>query len=145
MNLSKNFTLEEFTFSQTATRQSIDNSPGPAIIISLARVATTLEQIRALVGKPVSISSGYRSPALNRAVGGAPDSAHMHGLAADISMQGYTPVQLARLIRDSGIEFDQLIYEGAWVHIGLSADAPRRDVLTAIFDGGRARYVQGIA
>lgn len=145
MNLSKNFKLDEFVFSQTATRLGINNMPGPAAIINLSRVAATLEQIRQLVGKPISISSGYRGAALNRAVGGSVSSAHMQGLAADISMQGYTPVKLARMIRDSEIGFDQLIYEGAWVHIGLSSGAPRRDVLTAVFNGGRAKYVQGIA
>ena len=145
MNLSQNFTLAELTASQTATRQGIDNTPEQGVIDNLVRVAGVLEQIRALVGAPIHVSSGYRAPALNRAVGGAANSAHVLGLAADIEVPGMTPQQLAQAIEAGGIEFDQLIYEGAWVHVGLSAGAPRNQVLTATFLGGRASYSAGIS
>lgn len=144
MQLSPHFTLAELTDSQTATRRGIDNTPTPAVIGNLARVTAVLERVRALVAGPITVSSGYRSPALNRAVGGAPASAHVLGLAADITAPGMAPKRLAQAIRDAGIETDQLIYEGTWVHIGLSAGAPRGQVLTATFAGGRASYTEGI-
>ena len=144
MNLSPHFSLVELVSSQVATRKGIDNAPAPAIVANLTRLAALLEQVRALVGAPIAISSGYRSPALNKAVGGAANSAHVLGLAADISTAKLTPKALTLLIRHSDIAFDQLIYEGTWVHIGLSAGAPRRQVLTAKFAGGGVSYVAGI-
>ncbi|OBV39782.1 D-Ala-D-Ala carboxypeptidase family metallohydrolase [Janthinobacterium psychrotolerans] len=144
MQLSKNFTLAELVESQTATRKNIDNTPAPAVIANLARIAALLEQVRALVGAPLTVSSGYRSPALNRAIGGAASSAHVLGLAADISTPKLSPRALAMLIRQSGLVFDQLIYEGTWVHIGLSTGAPRNQVLTARFGAGGTTYVTGI-
>lgn len=142
--MSDHFTIAELTFSQTAVRKGIDNTPSPAVAANLDRLMATLEQVRALTG-PLRVSSGYRSPALNAAVGGARGSAHVLGLAADITSATLTPKSLALLIRESDIEFDQLIYEGTWVHIGLSAGPLRREVLTAHFDGGRATYSKGIA
>lgn len=144
MQLSKNFSLAELVGSQVATRKGIDNTPTPAVVANLTRLAALLEQVRALVGAPITVSSGYRSPALNRAVGGAASSAHVLGLAADISTAKLAPKALAMLIRQSDIAFDQLIYEGTWVHIALSASAPRRQVLTAKFAGGGVSYVKGI-
>lgn len=143
--MSEHFTIAELTFSQTATRRGIDNTPSEATTANLRRLCDTLEQVRALVGKPLTISSGYRSPALNMAVGGARDSAHVQGLAADINCAGLSPKALAVLIRESGIAFDQLIYEGTWVHIGLADGPLRNEVLTARFSGGRAAYTRGIA
>ena len=144
MNLSPHFSLAELVASQVALRKGIDNAPAHAIVANLTRLAALLEQVRALVGAPIAISSGYRSPALNKAVGGAANSAHVLGLAADISTAKLAPKALALLIRQSEIAFDQLIYEGAWVHIGLSTGAPRRQVLTAKFAGGGVSYVTGI-
>lgn len=144
MNLSPHFSLAELVASQVATRKGIDNTPAPAIVANLTRLAALLEQVRALVGAPIAISSGYRSQALNRAVGGAANSAHVLGLAADISTAKLAPKALALLIRQSDIAFDQLIYEGTWVHIGLSTGALRRQVLTAKFAGGDVSYVAGI-
>ena len=144
MNLSPHFSLAELVASQVATRKGIDNTPAPAIVANLTRLAALLEQVRALVGAPITISSGYRSQALNRAVSGAASSAHVLGLAADISTAKLAPKALALLIRQSDIAFDQLIYEGTWVHIGLSVGMPRRQVLTAKFAGGGVSYVAGI-
>lgn len=146
MNLTEHFTLEELVASQVATRRRIDNRPGPVVLKNLYRVAELLEQVRELAGRPIVVSSGYRSQQLNAAVGGARDSAHLQGLAADITAPGMSPRQLACVIRDSGLPFDQLICEGgAWVHIGLAAGAPRRQVLTATFNQGGTVYSQGIA
>jgi zinc D-Ala-D-Ala carboxypeptidase len=144
MNLSEHFTLEELVASQLAARQRIDNRPTAVVIDNLRRVAGVLEQVRTLVGKPVMVSSGYRCPALNKAVGGAPASAHLDGLAADITVPGMTARELAAAIRDSSIVLDQLIYEGTWVHVGLANGKPRRQVLTARFGQGGTTYSQGI-
>ena len=144
MKLTEHFSLGELVASQVSTRKGIDNAPAPDVVANLMRLATLLEQVRLLVGAPITISSGYRSPELNKAVGGAASSAHLTGLAADISTAKLAPKALAMLIRQSGIVFDQLIYEGTWVHIALSAGAPRRQVLTAKFGGGAVSYVAGI-
>lgn len=144
MNLTPHFSLAELVASQVATRNNINNTPAPAVVANLKRVAELLEQVRALVGAPITVSSGYRSPALNRAVGGAASSAHVLGLAADISTNRLGAKALALLIRQSGIVFDQLIYEGTWVHIALSAGAPRRQVLTAKFGAAGVSYLAGI-
>jgi zinc D-Ala-D-Ala carboxypeptidase len=142
MKLSPNFTLDELTFSETAARQDIDNAPSPGVIENLKLVAATLEQIRELVGRPITVSSGYRSLALNKAVGGSGNSAHTFGLAADINCPGVKPGALAHIIKASNIEFDQLILEfDRWVHIGLVAGKPRGELLTIRTGTG---YMKGI-
>jgi zinc D-Ala-D-Ala carboxypeptidase len=145
MKLSEHFTLEELTESQTAARLRIDNYPSPAQLDNLRRLAGVLEQVRALVGTPIRVSSGFRSAALNVAVGGSRNSAHTLGLAADINAADMSPRELALAIKASGIEFDQLIYEGTWVHLGLSMNPPRRELLTAHFGAGKTTYTMGIA
>lgn len=144
MQLSEHFSLEEMTVSQTAARRGIDNTPSPEIVENLKKVCDVLEQIRAVVGRPILVSSGYRCPELNDAVGGARDSAHTKGLAADINAQGMTPLELANRIRHAGIVYDQLIFEfERWIHIGLS-DKPRHQVLTAKLVNGATHYFIGI-
>lgn len=144
MNLTPHFTLDELTSSDTAVRRGIDNRADTPILRNLVRLAEKLEEVRALVDRPLSVSSGYRCPDLNRWVGGSATSAHVLGLAADFVCRGMTPKALAETIRDSGIEFDQLIYEGTWVHLGLSVGKPRCEVLTARFKAGHATYLKGI-
>ncbi len=117
MNLSSHFTLEELSSSNTAVRKGIDNTPGQAIIENLTRLAQTLEQVRTLVGGPLRVFSGYRSPALNQFIGGSKKSAHMQGLAADINAPGKTAKALALMIFNAKILYEQLIFEGTWVHI----------------------------
>lgn len=145
MQLTEHFSLEELTGSQVATRRRIDNTPAPRVIENLRRVAEVLEQVRALAKRPIIVSSGYRSPALNVAVGGARKSAHVNGLAADINAVGLSARDLAKLIAASSIQFDQLIHEGTWVHIGLSEKEQRRQVSTANFGSSGTTYVAGIA
>lgn len=145
MNLSEHFTLEELTASQAAVRNGLDNRPGLEETKNLRWLAGTLEEVRKLVGKPVHVSSAYRSPAVNKAVGGSAKSAHMRGLAADITVSGMASRDLAELIRSSSIAYDQLIYEGSWVHIGLADGVMRRQVLTAHFSPAGVTYMQGIS
>ncbi len=131
MFLTPHFTLAEMTTSQFANREGLDNNPDSKTIANLIELCKTLEQVRSLVGQPLVVSSGYRSEALNRRVGGSASSAHVLGLAADIIAVGLTPRQLAQRIRDSSLAFDQLILEfDAWVHLGLAEHRQRRQVLT---------------
>tara|TARA_R110001599_G_scaffold171353_1_gene362447 strand:+ start:463331 stop:463765 length:435 start_codon:yes stop_codon:yes gene_type:complete len=143
MKLSEHFTLQEMTFSETASRHELDNTPGPEELANLHRIANLLEQVRSLVGKPIIVTSGYRSPAVNKAVGSkSKNSAHTHGLAADIKALGMTPAALAAIIKTSDIKFDQLILEfDRWVHIGLREGAPRLELLTIRAGTG---YMRGI-
>lgn len=121
MKLSANFHLDEFVTSQTAARRGIDNTPPAPVLIRLKNTAKGLEKVRAVLGKPILISSGYRSPALNKAVGGSATSDHMNGDAADFISPGFgTPIAICRAIVAAGIKFDQLIEEnGRWVHISF--------------------------
>ena len=141
--LSEHFTLEEMIFSQTAARKGLDNTPTPEILANLKVMVATLDEIRALLGVPIQVNSGYRSPAVNKAVGGSKNSAHMLGLATDLTAHPFgTVLQVARKIAASGIVYDQLIYEfGTWVHIGLRKEEPRRENLS-IFAG--TGYLKGI-
>lgn len=139
MNLSPHFTLEEFTTSDTAARKGIDNTPPPHILPALLRTAQGLEAVRVRLGMcPIHISSGYRSPALNAAVGSKDTSQHVKGEAADfIAPRFGTPSMVVTAIRDSGVEFDQLILEfGRWVHISFSQN-PRHEVLEIDANGTR--------
>lgn len=144
MNLSEHFTLEELTNSEIAIRKGIDNTPSAEIVANLTELAGFLEQIRVLLNVPMHINSAYRSPKVNAAVGGSSTSAHMTGQAADFIAPAFgTPQEIANAIIASEIQFDQVIYEGTWVHFGIRGDM-RRQVLTAHFNGGKATYTQGI-
>lgn len=139
MNLSNHFTLAEFTTSQTAARLGLDNTPSPDVIEALKRTAMGLEMVRALLQAPVHINSGYRSPVVNRAVGGAKNSQHMTGQAVDIICPGYgTPAEVVRaIVKDKSIPFDQCILEfNSWCHISFS-NSPRNQALIIDNDGTR--------
>jgi hypothetical protein len=131
--------------SQTAARKGINNTPGPKEIEALTRTAQTMEDVRTILGnKPVLISSGYRSPKLNKAIGGSSTSAHMSGLAADFSCPGFgTPLAICKELKPhmGELEVDQLIYEYAtWVHLGLTNGTPRHQTLTIDNKGTRSGF-----
>ena len=143
--LSEHFTLEELTFSATAQRKQIDNKPPADVLENMKRLAAGLEEVRAALGnKPMRINSGYRSPKLNRAVGGARLSAHMAGYAADFVCPDFgSPLKIVKALAATGIQFDQLIQEGTWVHISFAPEA-RRQLLTAHFGPNGTSYTAGV-
>ena len=141
--LSTHFTLEEFLASDTATQQGIDNTPTPEHRANLQVLATSLEPVRTLLGHPMLVSSGYRNPTLNAAVGGVANSDHALGWAVDfVSPLFGTPFEVCEAIRDSGIAFDQLIHEKRrWVHLSFN---PRMRNETLTLPPGSSTYVPGI-
>lgn len=144
--LSDHFSLEELTASQTAARQGIRNDPPPAERAALSSTAERMEDVREILGgKVITVSSGYRSPALNAAVGGTAKSAHVRGRAVDFICPRFgSPLDICRALaaaeRRGEIRFDQLIEEGTWVHISFDPRL-RGEVLTAAKGGG---YVAGL-
>jgi zinc D-Ala-D-Ala carboxypeptidase len=146
MMLSEHFNLNEFTASETATRKGIDNTPPAVVTERLRMLASTLEQVRSLLGNnSIRISSGYRCLALNRAIGSGDLSAHVLGYAVDFTCPKFgTPKEVANKIAESPIKFDQLIYEGTWIHLSVDP-RNRREVLTAHFGKGKTKYTKGIA
>lgn len=129
--LSPHFTLEEALVSQTADREGIDNTPTPEHLENLRKSAAEMEKVRTLLGDvPILVSSGYRSDALNKAVGGSKSSAHRKGLAWDFIAPSYgSNYEVAVAIQESDLSFDQLILEYGWIHISFDTP-PRREVLT---------------
>ena len=127
--LTKHFTLEEFSFSSTAKSRGINNTVPLQFIPSLRNLCEkVLEPLREQVKEPVIISSGYRCPALNRAVGGSNTSQHMKGEACDIYVEDVKKLRKWFAILMDG-DFDQLIFERnrktgrCWIHVSCKADS----------------------
>lgn len=146
MNLSRHFTLAEATFSETAARRNLDNTPDGPTIEVMKLAAAELEKVRKLLGVYVNIKSWYRSPEVNKAIGSGSTSAHIKGWAIDFVAPKFGDARkVAQAIADSALSFDQLIYEGTWVHISFEPKA-RQQVMTAVFNAGKpTKYVTGIA
>jgi zinc D-Ala-D-Ala carboxypeptidase len=138
MKLTQHFSLEEMTKSQTASRKGIDNTAPPEVVENLKLLCeNVLEYVRVRFGKPITVNSGYRGPKLNKAIGGAKNSQHMTGQAADIEIAGIDNKVLFNWIKDN-MEFDQLILEyykegipdSGWVHVSWNSSGNRKQVLT---------------
>lgn len=145
MNLSKHFTLQELTASQVAGRLGLDNTPSKEIINALTILAGKLEEVREVLGVPMVISSGYRSPDINRIVRGAKNSMHLQGYAADFIAPKYgDPYAVAKRIEQSGVVVDQVIHEfGQWVHLSFTGKSDdRREFLTIC--NSRDGYRRGV-
>lgn len=142
--LSAHFTLEELTNSEVAIRKGLDNTPGPTVLNNLRVLARALEVVRGLLEEPLYVLSGFRTVAVNEAVGGARTSAHLEGWAADFVCPSFGPPKsIVEELQGSELSFDQLIYEGTWVH--LSVDPKKRgQVLTAHFTAGKVIYTEGL-
>ena len=152
MNLTKNFTLEELTKSETALRHNMDNSPGQAEVDSLLALAeNVLQPVRDHFARGVKCNSGYRSLEVNQKVGGSRNSDHIRGQAADIEIPGIPNAELAEWIKDN-LEYNQLILEfytpgvpdSGWVHVSYIPEANQNQVLTATKKDGKTVYLQGL-
>jgi uncharacterized protein YcbK (DUF882 family) len=128
----KYFTIKELCKSSTAIQRKIDNTPNSEIIKNLEKLVDfILDPLREKYGKPIKVNSGYRCPALNKAVGGSKTSHHMTGLAADITVGSPTKNKaLFDLIIKMDLPYDQVIDEKnfRWVHVSYS-DKPRKQIL----------------
>lgn len=144
--ITQHFSLEELTRSELASRRGLNNTPGPAEQANLERLAETLlEPARWLLGVPLRINSGYRSDIVNAIVGGARNSAHMDGRAADLVPAGLDLRAAFDQLRASGLPFDQIILEcNAWIHLAVARDgeAPRRQALLASGGPGAWHYTE---
>lgn len=138
MKLSENFYLNEFTKSQIAERHGLDNTPTNEVIENLKLLCQyILQPVRDHFKRPVIISSGYRSPEVNRLAKGSPTSQHVIGMAADFEINGLSNLALAEWIRDN-LVFDQLILEfwvpedpnSGWVHCSYNQAKNRKQTLT---------------
>jgi hypothetical protein len=142
VQLSPHFRLSELLASNTAKSRGLDNDPSPEVLANLKLLCEqALEPIRAAVG-PLKINSGYRSDAVNKAVGGSTTSAHSFGLAADLHPPRGCKALMTQIIA-SGVKLDQIIYERTWVHVGLlhpSSKAQRGQKLSMFVIGGKATY-----
>jgi len=147
MNISEHLTLKEVTKSNTATRHGIDNTPTDEHLANLKAVAENVfEPLRKDWGKPIGISSGYRSAALNTAIKGSATSQHCKGQALDIDADmfdnGITNAQIFNYIKDI-LDFDQLIWEFGtddepnWVHVSFVTNRANRKKLTRAWAGNK--------
>lgn len=148
MKLSPNFTLTEMLFSETAARAGHILQPSEDIIDNLRHLCIdVLEPLREAVGAPIVISSGWRDPWLNRAIGGSATSEHMSGRAADIRAVGITPSRLCEIAAGMNLPINQLILEfERWCHISVApiGEIGRREVLTAKIVNGKTIYFPGL-
>ena len=150
MKLSENFSLKELTASQTAERKGIDNDPSPEHQENLKLLCThILQPVRDRFERVVSVSSGYRSPALCEAIGSKITSQHAKGQAADFEIYGLSNQELAIWIHEN-LNYDQLILEywkkedpnAGWVHCSYDVNVNRKQYLKAYKENGSNKYEQ---
>ena len=143
--MTKNFTLAELTYSQTATRKGIDNTPSTDQEANLKELAENiLQPVRNYLKEPLRVTSGFRSAKLNKAIGGARKSQHKEGKAADIVCSGRN-AEIFRYIKHN-LDFDQLIWEAGtddeplWIHVSYNGENNRKQSLRMVREGKRVRY-----
>jgi zinc D-Ala-D-Ala carboxypeptidase len=143
MMLSRHFSLAEMIASQTATRRKIDNTPNAEQLENLKDTCRQADAVREYLGFPMLVSSGFRSPKLNTAIGGSRTSSHVRGEAMDFSCPAFgSPKAVFEHLKDSGISFDQMILEfpdspsGGWVHIGFGSEMRNQKL---VYDGFQYR------
>ena len=146
MILSKNFSLSEFTKSVSAIRGGIDNEPTKEHIRNIQLlVKFVLQPLREALGKPIRITSGYRSEALNKLIKGSKRSQHCRGQASDIQFF-VDGVMDNKVIWEKVIElqlpFDQMIneFDYSWIHISYNHEHNRKSMLEAYKENGRTKY-----
>jgi len=143
MQISPHFTLAELTVSDTAKRLGLDNTPKGALLDRLILNADRLEKVRELLGGPILVTSGYRSPAVNKAVGGVSNSDHMNADAFDFTCPSFgSPYDVALYLSKNLKSFDQIIHERRrWVHLSFGPKM-RKELLTLPVKGNK--YLKGI-
>jgi hypothetical protein len=152
MKISEHLDLSEVTRSETAKRKGVSNEPTPEHLENFKKLAEhVFEPIRTHFGVPIHISSGYRSKALNAAVGGSATSQHCKGEAIDIDMDGSSNGVTNKMVFDyikANIKFDQMIWEFGtdtapdWVHVSYDSDGKQRgQILKAIKSNGATKYL----
>jgi hypothetical protein len=152
MKISEHLDLSEVTRSDSAKRKGISNEPTAEHLENFKKLAANVfEPIRNHFGFPIHISSGYRSKALNTAIGGSLTSQHCKGEAIDIDMDGSSNGITNKMVFDyikANIKFDQMIWEFGndtnpdWVHVSYSASGKQRgQILKAIKSNGATKYV----
>lgn len=149
MKLTENLSLAEVTKSATAIRKGITNTPSATHLIALKEVSKNIFQpCREHFGKPLAVTSGYRSEALNEAINGSKTSQHSKGEALDLDADvfgGFSNAELFNYIKDH-LDFDQLIWEfgnnnnPAWVHCSYKIRGNRNEVLIAIKTNNQTTY-----
>jgi zinc D-Ala-D-Ala carboxypeptidase len=146
MQLTANFSLIELTSSETAVRKGIDNTPSIEVTSNLRELcANVLQPLRTQYAKPINITSGYRSPKLNKAIGGSASSDHCLGRAADFTVPNEDYQKVFGMLMT--MNFDQLIWEFGndkapqWIHVSYRAQGNRKQVLRAVKEGGKTKYL----
>lgn len=146
MNLSEHFTLAEMTFSPTAIKKGIDNTPNAQTVKNLqALCEKVLEPLRSHIGGPIKVSSGYRSDALNSLIGGAKSSQHKTGQAADVDLRDKSAEAFKWIM--ANLDYDQIIWEFGndeqpdWIHVSYSTKGNRKNAMRAIKSNGKTKYV----
>jgi zinc D-Ala-D-Ala carboxypeptidase len=150
MEISKYYTLQDFTRSYEATRRNLDNTPGQQEIENIKKLCqAVLDPLTDLLNQKLTINSGYRSLLVNSAVGSKPTSQHVKGQAADIEINGMSNYDLAKFIEEN-FPFDQLILEfyesgkgknSGWVHVSYT-DNPRSQTLTINSKGNQVGLIK---
>jgi len=146
MQLTNNFSLVELTSSETAVRKGIDNAPSVEAVANLRYLCeNVLQPLRDLYGKSINITSGYRSPKVNKSIGGSATSDHCFGNAADFTVAKEDYKQVFELLRK--MDFDQLIWEFGdnnapqWIHVSYRKSGNRKQVLRAVKNKvGQTKY-----
>ena len=140
------FIVDELTRSSKADSLGIDNTPDKESLSNIQHTITQLDKVRAYLNQPMLISSGYRCPTLNKAVGGAKDSFHLKGCAVDFTSPKYgTTTQIVQALIKSDIEYDKLILEypnkdRTWVHIQFNPSGANRRINLITTDGTYHEY-----
>lgn len=143
--ISKHISYTEATKSNTAIREGIDNTPNLVFVKNMRLVAEKVfEPLREWYGKPIWITSFYRSPELNRVIRGSKTSDHMLGHAIDIDTESDNAKLFHWILNN--LDFDQLIwefgddYQPAWIHVSYKEEGNRCQVLKAFKEGGQTKY-----
>ena len=143
-HISTYFVLGEAIVSQTADRLGFDNYPDDVTLARIVLTARKMDSIRRFLGAPIVVTSWYRCPALNAAIGSKPTSQHIRGEAVDFRCPQFgRPAQVFKAIREGGLIVDQIILEfstapsGGWVHVSFSEN-PRQQALMIDEHGTRA-------